>query len=86
MLEFANSPKILSPSPPRNPTIFREFLPKNPQCFNPPRPQLFPKIIIDRYRGIPEIPQFLSIQNNLNLICMKKEDFDYKINLNLFFL
>ena len=57
--------------------IFGEFLPKNPQCFNPPCPQLFPKIIFEWFRGIPEIPQFLSIQDTLK---MKKEDFDYKIN------
>ena len=35
--------------------------------------------------GIPNIPQFLSIQDTLNLICIKTEDFSYKINLKSIF-
>ena len=59
ILEFANSPKSLSPSPPQYSTIFGEFLPKIPQSFNSPHPQLFPKGILEPFRGIPKFPQTL---------------------------
>ena len=55
-LEWAKSPRMLPPSPPRNLRFFGDFPPKNPRNFGYPRPRSVPETVGKRVPVL--IPEF----------------------------